>query len=106
MSFIPGSNRRDELVSQDLADSRSLFGIAPDLEFEPQVTLSLRAGDATFHNGRAAHIANANLRDDWRIAHVTIYMQADVIYSGRPHQVTELEPGDGLDGVWFPRPAG
>ena len=72
MSFIPGSNRRDELVSQDLADSRSLFGIAPDLEFEPKVTLPLRAGDATFHNGRAAHMANANLRDDWRIAHVTL----------------------------------
>ncbi len=114
MTFIPGSQRLDDLSAQDLADARSLFGLAPELEFEPKVTLPLRAGDCTFHSGRTAHMATANLLDDWRIAHVTIYMEHNATFSGKRHVVTaeysktvsELKEGDALDGDWFPRVAG
>ncbi len=113
MSFIPGSYRMDDLQAQNLSDARSLFEIAPELEYESKVTLPLRAGDATYHNGRTAHLATPNITDEWRIAHVTIYMEASVRYSGAPHVVTDqyieqfgdLEPGQALDKAWFPRPA-
>jgi phytanoyl-CoA hydroxylase len=114
MSFIPGSQRLDDLTAQSLSDARSLFGIAPELEFAKRVTLPLRAGDATFHSGRTAHMATANITDEWRIAHVTIYMEANARYSGGNHPVTkgyqeeggDLQSGDLLDDdAWFPRPA-
>ncbi|MDE0839565.1 MAG: phytanoyl-CoA dioxygenase family protein [Kiritimatiellae bacterium] len=113
MSFMPGSQRMDDLTAQSLADARSLFGVAPELEFESKVTVPLKAGEATFHNGRTAHMANANQLDAWRIAHVTIYMQNGVTFSGKPHGVTAeysktvsgLTQGDALDGAWFPRTA-
>lgn len=113
MSFLPGSHEMDELQAQDLGNARSLFEIAPALEFAPKVTLPLRAGDATFHNGRTAHMANPNTTDDWRIAHVTIYMESNACFNGAGHPVTahymrevgELTIGQPLDQTWFPIPA-
>ena len=110
MSFIPGSHEMDDLPEQNLGDAGSLFSIAPELEYAPKVTMPLKAGDATFHNGRMAHMATANQTEEWRIAHVIIYMQKGTRYSGRPHVVTgdykheggELQPGDELTQEWFP----
>jgi len=112
MSFIPGSQTIDDLTPQNLADARSLFNLVPELEFSPRVTEPLRAGDCTFHSGYTAHMATPNITDEWRIAHVTIYMDAASTYSGKAHVVTDsykkqvhaLQPGDALDGEWFPRP--
>ena len=100
---------RKEAVT-NLGDAGSLFSIAPELEYAPKVTMPLKAGDATFHNGRMAHMATANQTEEWRIAHVIIYMQKGTRYSGRPHVVTgdykheggELQPGDELTQEWFP----
>jgi len=110
MSFIPGSHELTDLESQNLHDSRSLFSKAPQLEYEPCICLPLKAGDATFHSGTCAHRAFGNETDDWRIAHVTIYMESGTQYSGKNHPVTDqhnravaqLNPGDKLDSEWFP----
>lgn len=80
----------------------------------PVATGRNRRGDGTFHNGFTGHMATPNQTDDWRIAHVTIYMQDGATYSGKRHVVTDsykeqiaaLNPGDPLTGKWFPRPNG
>lgn len=110
MSFIPGSHRLTELEAQSLHDSGDLMSKAPELEFEPKVTLPLKAGDATFHSGYCAHRAGGNETDDWRIAHVTIYIEDGTQYSGKGHcvtdgyrvEVSDLNEGDKMEGDWFP----
>lgn len=105
MTFIPGSHRWTQLPNQNLGDARSLFTICPDLEWQPRVTVPLRAGDCTFHHGRCAHMATPNHTDDPRVAHVIIYMDATTTYDGRKHCVTDplsLSPGQPLAGEMFP----
>lgn len=77
MSFIPKAHRRTDLAMQNLHDSAKLFSVAPDLEFATKITEPLRAGDCTFHHGLCPHMANANDTDEYRIAHVAIFMDRD-----------------------------
>ncbi len=105
MSFIPGQHHRDDLTMQNLSDSRSLFSLAPDLEYETKITEPLQAGDCTFHHGRCPHMANANHTDEYRIAHVIIYMDEGTTFTGKGHLVTKdlgLQEGVKLDGPLFP----
>lgn len=105
MSFIPGAHTRNDLGVQILSDKRSLFSLAPDLEYEPKITLPLRAGDCTFHHGRCPHMANANETDEFRVALVSIYIDAGTVFNGKNHIVTrnlDLQPGQKLEGDLFP----
>lgn len=105
MTFIPGSQRRRDLRAIDLTDSADLFATAPDLVYEPRVTVPLRAGDCTFHNGYLAHTANANDTDEFRFAHVNIYVDAEATFDGRPHVCTSdlgLVVGERLPDAEFP----
>jgi phytanoyl-CoA hydroxylase len=105
MTFIPGSHQRTDLTPQDLEDDESLFRMAPELIWEPRVTIPLRAGDCTFHHGRVAHMATPNRTDEPRVAHVAIFIDADTLYVGKPHPVTDpldLRAGQRLDGELFP----
>lgn len=106
MTFIPGSHRRDDLRAIDLTDAHDLFDAAPDLAYAKRVTVPLRAGDCTFHNGYLAHTANANDTDEFRFAMVNIYVDAETRYSGAPHVCTdglELTVGEPLPDAEFPR---
>jgi phytanoyl-CoA hydroxylase len=106
MTFIPGSHRRRDLRPQDLTNAHDLLDLAPDLDWEPRVTLPLRAGDCTFHHCYTAHMANANVTETPRVAHIVIYMDAGATFNGKTHPVTDplhLKPGDALDGKLFPR---
>lgn len=105
MTFLPGSFRYTELPAQNLGDSRSLFGIEPELSWFPRVTVPLKAGDCTFHHGRCAHMATANHTDDPRVAHVVIFMETTTTYNGRRHVVTDplnLTSGAPIHGELFP----
>ena len=82
MTFIPGSHRRNDLRAIDLTDAHDMFAAAPDLAYEKRVTVPLRAGDCTFHNGYLAHTANPNDTDEFRYAMVNIYIDAETRYSG------------------------
>jgi len=105
MSFIPGSNHRQDLQAQNLMDATSLFSQWPELEFEEKVTLPLRAGDCTFHDGRCAHMANDNATNEPRVALSVIMMGRDTRYRQWAHVVTDpLKPSVGqvLEGEMFP----
>ena len=82
MTFIPGSHRRHDLRAIDLTDAHDMFAAAPDLAYEQRVTVPLRAGDCTFHNGYLAHTANPNDTDEFRYAMVNIYVDAETRYNG------------------------
>lgn len=105
MSFIPGQQDRHDIRPVDLTDRTDLFEAAPDLVYQPRVTLPLRAGDVTFHNGYTPHTANANDTDDVRLAQVVIYVDRDLTYDGSPHVCTDplgLTPGQALPDRDFP----
>ena len=105
MTFLPGTNRRTSLPAQSLADGRSLFALAPDLEWSERITVPLKAGDCTFHHGRCAHMATPNCTGDPRVAHIVIFMPRTTTYSGAAHVVTDplgLSVGDALAGELFP----
>lgn len=89
MTFIPGSQRYTNLRPQDLGNAHDLFDVCPDLMWEERLTIPLRAGDCTFHHGLVAHMATPNQTDVPRVAHAIIYMDADTLYSGAPHVVTD-----------------
>ncbi|MEU8125486.1 phytanoyl-CoA dioxygenase family protein [Spirillospora sp. NPDC049024] len=107
MTFLPGTQDRSGLRAQDLHDADDLFAADPELRWIPRVTVPLRAGDCTFHSGYTGHMALPNSTDLARLAHVVIYMDADTVFSGDPHPVTDslgLVKGARLDGEAFPRP--
>jgi ectoine hydroxylase-related dioxygenase (phytanoyl-CoA dioxygenase family) len=106
MTFLPGTHRRTDLASQNLGDARSLFALAPDLEWSERVTVPLRAGDCTFHHGRCAHMATPNETEEDRVAHVVIFFEADATYKKQPHIVTDplgLHEGAPFEHELFPR---
>ncbi|GAA1544016.1 phytanoyl-CoA dioxygenase family protein [Kribbella lupini] len=105
MTFLPGTQTITDLQPQDLRNEEDLFTRAPELRWAPRVTLPLKAGDCTFHSGFTGHMALPNTTDQARFAHVNIYMDADTVYTGAPHPVTDplnLKPGTNLNGDDFP----
>lgn len=105
MTFLPGQQDRRDIRPIDITDARDLFEAAPDLAYLPRVTVPLRAGDVTFHNGYTPHTANSNDTDDFRFAHVNIYVDREVSFDGRGHVCTDplhLQTGDPLPDKDFP----
>ncbi|MEO0514061.1 MAG: phytanoyl-CoA dioxygenase family protein [Planctomycetota bacterium] len=105
MTFISGSQQHNDLAAQDLSDAGSLMDMCPEMQWDQRVTVPLRAGDCTFHHGRCAHMATPNLTEDPRVAHVVIFIDADTLYDGTPHVVTDplgLKAGDTLPDDVFP----
>jgi phytanoyl-CoA hydroxylase len=105
MSFIPGQQGRRDIRAADLTDRTDLFEAAEDLTYLPRVTVPLRAGDLTFHNGYTPHTANANDTDEVRLAHVVVYVDRELSYNGRPHVCTDplgLTVGSRLPDDEFP----
>jgi phytanoyl-CoA hydroxylase len=105
MTFMPGQQERRDIRATNIADAHDLFEAAPDLAYEPRVTIPLRAGDVTFHNGYTPHTANANDTGEFRLAHVNIYVDRELRYNGNRHVCTDplgLEPGAMLPDDSFP----
>lgn len=105
MTFMPGQQHRHDIRAVDLTDRTDLFEAAEDLTYQPRVTIPLRAGDVTFHNGYTPHTANANDTDEVRLAHVVVYVDREVTYDGRCHVCTDplgLTVGQRLPDEHFP----
>ena len=101
----PGPQDRRDIRPIDLTDSTDMFEAAEDLRYQPRVTIPLHAGDVTFHNGYTPHSANSNETDEVRLAHVVIYVDRDLTYSGAAHVCTDpldLTVGGPLPDESFP----
>lgn len=105
MAFLPGSHRLEDLPNIGTADQDRWKEEKPELEWWPRLTVPLRAGDCTFHHGMIMHAAGPNLTDDWRVAHVIIFADAEAPYSGAAHVVTDplgLDKGQRFPDEHFP----
>jgi len=105
MTYIPGSHRHTDLAAQDLLDPRALFQRCPELEWQPSVTIPVKAGDVVWHHCRTAHRANANASDQDRVVVSVIYMPRTTRFTGEDHQCggnSELRTGDVIVGDAFP----
>ena len=105
MSFLPGSHRLTGLPNIGTADQDRWKEERPELEWWPRMTVPLQAGDCTFHHGMVMHAAGPNTTEDWRVAHVIIFVDHDAHYSGQSHLVTDplaLQAGDAFPDELFP----
>ena len=105
MSYIPGYQDGDGVPIDDLGNKRALFDKCPEMEFEAVTTIPLKAGDCTVHHCRTPHAAGANITEDPRIAHISCFRDAEAIYNGKSHVVTDglgLKVGGKFDHPLFP----
>lgn len=109
LTFLPGSHRRGGPDRVELAEHKSdpdnyLFIHWPELRWSPRVTVPLRAGDATFHQGRTAHYAGANTSEEARLSFLVTFTDADATYRPLPgHDPLDLSPGQPLPDHRYPR---
>lgn len=107
MQFVPESHSWGLFEPIRLVDAQDLFGLVPEPEvkdFTPFVA-RMPAGSCTFHNGLTFHYAGPNTTDKPRRAIITIYMDGDTTYNGKPHVVTDglgLAAGQPLHHEVFP----
>jgi phytanoyl-CoA hydroxylase len=117
MIFIPGSHLKIDLATGNAWTPMETW---PWLQWEPRVTVPLRAGDCTFHHARVVHAAENNRTGEERISLATVYMDAEsrhapvswdseegedwgVAYQdSQPSGLASFEPGQPLRGERFP----
>jgi phytanoyl-CoA hydroxylase len=108
LSFVPGSHLRGEVDRQihmaSFADYRPMGDVWPSFDWQPRVTVPLRAGDVSFHHFRTIHMAGANVSDTARIANGVIYMDDGATYwpGVQDQYLTHLEAGQRVEGDTFP----
>lgn len=107
MSFIPGTHKLLDIEPVNLGNPQELYDVAPQTKGIKPVTIELKAGDCTFHNGMTFHYAGPNRSDGMREAFAIIYMPEDTTYNGVAHVVTDpvkdtLKVGGKFDTPLFP----
>ena len=89
MSFLPGSHKLMDVRDIHTSDQEGWKKEMPDLQWWPRLAIPLQVGDCTFHHGMTFHSAGANLSEQWRVAHVVIFVDASAAYNGKGHIVTD-----------------
>lgn len=90
MWFIPGTHKladfRNSGIGANMAD---LFKIYPDMAKIDPVSVPMKAGDCSFHNGLVAHGAGANMTRGRRIAMTCGYMPIGSPFNGQRNILPE-----------------
>jgi ectoine hydroxylase-related dioxygenase (phytanoyl-CoA dioxygenase family) len=108
MWFIPGTHKLGPLDPVDLgnASDDAFLGLLPEpYRSRKPVSMEMRAGSCTFHNGLTFHYAGPNVTEKPRRAMVTIFIPAGTTYKKHPHLIgdrSNLEPGEEFHGPLFP----
>jgi ectoine hydroxylase-related dioxygenase (phytanoyl-CoA dioxygenase family) len=108
MWFIPGSHKLGPLEPVDLGnatDDSILSVLPPEFRDRKPVSMEMKAGSCTFHNGLTLHYAGPNVSDRLRRAMVTIFIPAGTTYKRHEHLVGDrgnLMPGEEFHGPLFP----
>ncbi len=108
MWFIPGSHKLGPLDPVDLGNTTSdgPLGLLPEsFRHVKPVSVELKPGSCTFHNGLTFHYAGPNVTTTPRRAMVTIFIPAGTTYKEHPHLVgdrSNLKPGEEFHGPLFP----
>lgn len=107
MKFVPKSHKVGQLDPIDLADPQDIYQYVKGTEIENQepITVPLKAGSCTFHNGLTFHYAHANQTAKPRRAFVIIFMPDGTTYKKKSHIVTDgqgFEQNQTFGGNFFP----
>lgn len=106
MRFLNGSHHEGPL-GRDLGET-SLVDKYPHVlqDYEQSPPLTLRAGDATAHDGYVCHAAQPNSTDDPRWAYAISLMDAQTRYTGYPPSWVAdgkgIDPGQRFEHADFP----
>lgn len=95
MMFVPGSHKVGKLNAVDLVNPQDIYEYegSEAVRGTRPVTVPLKAGSCTFHDGLTFHYAHANHTDRPRRVLAVIYMPDGTTYSGKPHILCDLDPG-------------
>jgi ectoine hydroxylase-related dioxygenase (phytanoyl-CoA dioxygenase family) len=107
MMFVPKSHEAGKLKNISLVDPIDIFEYVKgtDIEKQQPVTVPLKAGSCTFHDGLTFHYAHSNVTDKPRRVLAIIYMKDGTTYNGSSHLITNgqgLNAGEPLQGPMFP----
>jgi ectoine hydroxylase-related dioxygenase (phytanoyl-CoA dioxygenase family) len=84
MWFVPGSQKLASYenvgIGMNMAD---LFKLYPKMTEVDPVSVPMKAGDCSFHNGLCGHGAGANMTRKRRIAMTCAYMPVDSTFNGQ-----------------------
>ena len=89
MSFLSGSHKLMDVRDIATSDQEGWKKEMPSLQWWPRLAIPLQVGDCTFHHGMTFHAAGSNLSEQWRVAHVVIFVDASATYNGKGHIVTD-----------------
>lgn len=101
--FLPGTHRDGSYRNANLTvNMDSIFEAYPEYRKSPSVSVPLRAGSCTFHNGLTIHGAGPNMTPGWRRAMTCAFMPDGATFNGQaniltPAQASALKVGDLLD---------
>jgi len=88
--FIPGSHRVAVKDNPPIGQSMSaLFEMYPEMAGTNAVRAQMKAGSASFHNGRTFHAAQANMTPRPRRAMTCAYMPDGSIFNGVANVLAE-----------------
>ena len=98
--FVPGSHKVDPRGNPDIGKGMdALFVTYPEFADKTAVRAEMKAGSASFHNGRTFHGAQANMTPRPRRAMTCAYMPDGSVYNGQanvlpPAYAETLKIGD------------
>lgn len=103
MWFVPGSLQHATYANAGIgANMADLFKIYPKMAEIDPVSVPMKAGDCSFHNGLVAHGAGANMTRGRRIAMTCAYMPIGSTFNGQRNVLPSpyfesLKQGDVLE---------
>jgi len=112
LSFLPGTHHRGgpwRVGTDEFEHNIHAYVLQhwPDLRWSRRVTVPLRAGDATFHHSRIAHLAGANATDEARVSFTVTFTDAEATYQPQPgNDPLDMKPGQTLPDGRYPRVVG
>lgn len=111
LGFLPGSHRRGaplRVGADEFEHNIHAYVLQhwSELRWSSRVTVPLRAGDATFHHSRIAHLAGANATDEARVSFTVTFTDAAATYQPLPgRDPLDMTPGQALPDDRYPRVA-
>ncbi len=106
LSFIPGSHKKGRLKPVSLTNRENIFRQAgmKKKDIKP-VSMAMRAGSCTFHDGNTFHYAGGNTTSRPRRALAIIYFPSGTTFNGEAHPVSDgldMKVGQPIKGKNFP----
>lgn len=101
--FIPGSHKKTTYENPGITKNmNSVFEFYPELKTSQSVSVPMKAGSASFHNGLCIHGAGPNMTKGYRRAMTCAFMPDGSTFNGQKNilsdeQVSKLKIGDLLN---------